>query len=232
MMPPQDEPEGRRRRTRRRRRTSRRSCPTGRGPSPTARTASPTASRFCWQRAATPTWPASRAGTHRSSGRASRATRCAGHLPAEGLQPNIPYVVRVAAPLPLLLLLLPLLLPTHHLIQPPRYEFTLSCIAELDGELRESPPSLMSEPIELPSEADEEWGITDILDKVFSPGTAASAAPGAPPEKTAAAPPGVPSPRERDRRGGAGAGTAGGAEGSASRRRRPPPPPGDECVVS
>ena len=157
-----------------------------------------------------------------------------------GLRPNIPYV---AAPLLLLLLLLPpplLLLPTSTTNSPsnspPRYQFTLSCIAELDGELRESPPSLMSEPIELPSEADEEWGITDILDKVFSPGTAASSAPGAaPPEKTAAATPSVPSPRERDRRGGAGAGTAGGAEGSvrsAARRRRPPPPPGDECVVS
>ena len=47
-----------------------------------------------------------------------------------------------------------------------RYHFTVSCISEIDGEIRESPPSLMSKPLDIPSVEEEEWNMGEILDKV------------------------------------------------------------------
>ena len=45
------------------------------------------------------------------------------------------------------------------------YHFTVSCISEIDGEIRESPPSLMSKPLDIPSVEEEEWNMGEILDK-------------------------------------------------------------------
>lgn len=50
--------------------------------------------------------------------------------------------------------------------------FTVSCIAEVQGCIRESPPSLMSNALEIPSFEEEEWNMGEILDKVFAYGMA------------------------------------------------------------
>lgn len=50
--------------------------------------------------------------------------------------------------------------------------FTVSCIAEVQGCMRESPPSLMSNALEIPSFEEEEWNMGEILDKVFAYGMA------------------------------------------------------------
>ena len=47
------------------------------------------------------------------------------------------------------------------------FHFTVSCIGEVQGALRESPPSLMSRPLDIPSVEEEEWNMGEILDKVF-----------------------------------------------------------------
>mmetsp|Transcript_17455 Transcript_17455/g.40126 ORF Transcript_17455/g.40126 Transcript_17455/m.40126 type:complete len:1268 (-) Transcript_17455:147-3950(-) len=50
------------------------------------------------------------------------------------------------------------------------YHFTVSCIAEVQGALRESPPSLMSKPLDIPTADEDEWNMGEILDKVFAYG--------------------------------------------------------------
>mmetsp|Transcript_21059 Transcript_21059/g.32294 ORF Transcript_21059/g.32294 Transcript_21059/m.32294 type:complete len:615 (-) Transcript_21059:88-1932(-) len=53
------------------------------------------------------------------------------------------------------------------------YHFTVSCVAcANNGELRESPPSLASKPLEIPNLEADDWTATDILDKVLSYSTA------------------------------------------------------------
>jgi hypothetical protein len=46
----------------------------------------------------------------------------------------------------------------------------VSSIAEIQGKVRESPPSLMSKPLEIPAVEEEEWNMGEILDKVFAHG--------------------------------------------------------------
>lgn len=46
----------------------------------------------------------------------------------------------------------------------------MSSIAEIEGKVRESPPSLMSKPLEIPAVEEEEWNMGEILDKVFAHG--------------------------------------------------------------
>ena len=58
----------------------------------------------------------------------------------------------------------------HGLIPGVTYHFTVSCIAHVQGALRESPPSLMSKPLDIPSVEEEEWNMGEILDKVFAYG--------------------------------------------------------------
>ena len=47
------------------------------------------------------------------------------------------------------------------------YHFTVSCIAIIDDELRESRPSLPSRPLEIPNVDDDDWHTSEIIDKVL-----------------------------------------------------------------
>jgi len=56
----------------------------------------------------------------------------------------------------------------HGLTPSVSYHFTVSCVAEIDDEIRESPPSLMSKPLEIPAIDDEDWNTGEIIEKVLS----------------------------------------------------------------
>ena len=56
----------------------------------------------------------------------------------------------------------------HGLTPSVSYHFTVSCVAEIDGEIRESPPSLLSKPLEIPAIDDEDWNTGEIIEKVLS----------------------------------------------------------------
>jgi len=62
----------------------------------------------------------------------------------------------------------------HGLAPSVTYHFTVSCVAMVDGELRESPPSLASKPLEIPNVDDDDWHTSEIIDKVLSYGGAVS----------------------------------------------------------
>mmetsp|Transcript_37068 Transcript_37068/g.118855 ORF Transcript_37068/g.118855 Transcript_37068/m.118855 type:complete len:705 (-) Transcript_37068:662-2776(-) len=54
------------------------------------------------------------------------------------------------------------------------YHFTVSCIAIIDGELRESPQSLPSKPLDVPNVDDDDWRTSEIIDKVLHYSAAAA----------------------------------------------------------
>lgn len=56
------------------------------------------------------------------------------------------------------------------------YNFTVSCIAIIDTEIRESPPSLPSNALDIPAIDDDDWNTAEIIEKVLSYGTAAAGA--------------------------------------------------------
>lgn len=102
----------------------------------------------------------------------------------------------------------------HGLAPAATYRFTVSCVCAVDGELRESPPSLRSRPLAVPAVDDEDWRTGELLEKVLMQGLGARAA----------APP--PAPRD--------------AQAYAPLGADPHPPPplrpaaskGEECAVS
>ena len=62
----------------------------------------------------------------------------------------------------------------HGLAPATSYHFTVACVAVVDGDLRESPPSLASRPLEVPAVDDEDWNAGELLEKVLAYGSAAS----------------------------------------------------------
>ncbi len=108
----------------------------------------------------------------------------------------------------------------HGLAPATTYRFAVSCVCAVDGELRESPPSLRSRPLEVPAVDEENWQTGELLEKVLTHGLGTRAAAAA-----------APRPAARD--------DASGAAYAALDAGRPPPAPllrpvagpKEECVV-
>ena len=108
----------------------------------------------------------------------------------------------------------------HGLAPATTYRFAVSCVCAVDGELRESPPSLRSRPLEVPAVDEENWQTGELLEKVLTHGLGTRAAAAA-----------APRPAARD--------DASGAAYAALDAGRPPPAPllrpvagpKEECVI-
>ena len=56
------------------------------------------------------------------------------------------------------------------------YHFTVSCVSEINGEIREGLPSLMSKPLKITAVDDEDWNTGAIIEKALGYSTAGGTA--------------------------------------------------------